>query len=347
MQKKIIALAVAGLASTAVFAQSNVTVYGIADVYGVAANSNGTHIAGVNSGGLSGSRLGFKGTEDLGGGNKALFTLEYGLSMDDNTGVGATTALARQQFVGLSGGMGTVVGGRLQTLVYNHNAAYNPTFGSVVDTLANVAGRANTGFSSNLGTAERLNNAVAYVAPAMGGVTLAAAHTFGTTTDTATASSNVRATEASAKYDGGPLSLGLVYQDVKLANGMTADQASRGTALGVSYDLGPAKLMLDGNRQESASNPDTVKVTTYNAAVVVPVSAKGSVVLSQAKAQNKSDNDWTSKALVYKHSLSARTTVYGGVASAASAGATASLAGATSDTNGDVAAALVGVNHSF
>src|SRR5574343_1812592 len=103
MQKKIIALAVAALASTAAFAQTNVTIYGIADV-GVAGSFGGGQggQANVISGGLSGSRIGFKGVEDLGNGLKALFTLEYSIDMDANTGVGAgTSAGARQQFVGL------------------------------------------------------------------------------------------------------------------------------------------------------------------------------------------------------------------------------------------------------
>ena len=111
MQKKIIALAVAGLASTAAFAQTNVQIYGVADAAVVYTNTNGgptTNAAGVtsangngrdkfaiDSGGLAGSRLGFKGTEDLGNGLKAIFTLEYALSIDQNTGIGAGAARSR------------------------------------------------------------------------------------------------------------------------------------------------------------------------------------------------------------------------------------------------------------
>jgi hypothetical protein len=92
MQKKIIALAVAGLASGAALAQTNVTIYGIADaayVYssgdpgntrGVAGSPgvgiNGTNtFSGIQSGMLSGSRLGFKGEEALGNGLKAVSRL--------------------------------------------------------------------------------------------------------------------------------------------------------------------------------------------------------------------------------------------------------------------------------
>jgi predicted porin len=64
-----------------------------------------TKFSGVQSGLLSGSRLGFKGEEALGNGLKAIFTLEYSLNIDNNTGVGSSSGglFARQQFVGLSG----------------------------------------------------------------------------------------------------------------------------------------------------------------------------------------------------------------------------------------------------
>ncbi|MQM30487.1 MAG: hypothetical protein CRU78_08085, partial [Candidatus Accumulibacter phosphatis] len=127
MQKKIIALAVASLASGAALAQTNVTMYGIADAgyvyssggdlsvrnFGTNNNNNPT-FSGIQSGLLSSSRLGFKGTEALGNGLNAVFTLEYSLNIDNNSGVGNTGSLnARQQFVGLqSDKLGTVALGR-------------------------------------------------------------------------------------------------------------------------------------------------------------------------------------------------------------------------------------------
>jgi len=89
MQKKIIALAVAAVASSAAFAQSNVTVYGVADVYAGGLRGAETKASVIGSGGLSGSRIGFKGVEDLGGGTSALFTIEYAVAMDGNAGLGA------------------------------------------------------------------------------------------------------------------------------------------------------------------------------------------------------------------------------------------------------------------
>ena len=88
MQKKLIALAVAGIASGTAFAQSNVTIYGIADMSYVNysdANANGvgsTHQ--INSGQWKTSRFGLKGSEDLGNDLSAIFQMEFAMKMDVN-----------------------------------------------------------------------------------------------------------------------------------------------------------------------------------------------------------------------------------------------------------------------
>jgi predicted porin len=134
MQKKLIALAVAGL-STAAFAQTNVTIYGVADVSAQGFNTGkGTQQAGAaayNSGSKFGlvsnnSLIGFKGTEDLGNGLKGLFQIETNVNLTGSTnntsanssGVGTGGNLfssARDSFVGLNSKYGTVLGGYLST----------------------------------------------------------------------------------------------------------------------------------------------------------------------------------------------------------------------------------------
>ena len=135
MQKKIIALAVAGL-STAAFAQTNVTIYGVADVSAQGYNmGSGRAIANDTSGrtaqggafGMTNnsSLLGFKGTEDLGNGLKALFQIETNVNITGNTGgvngtantvTGSSTfGGARDTYVGLNSKYGTLLGGYLST----------------------------------------------------------------------------------------------------------------------------------------------------------------------------------------------------------------------------------------
>ena len=117
MQKKIIALAVAGLVSGAAFAQSNVTIYGIADMSYVNysdANADGvssTHQ--INSGQWKTSRFGLKGSEDLGNDLSAIFQMEFAMNMDVNNG--PTTQ--RPSWVGLrSKSLGELSAGNFTTL---------------------------------------------------------------------------------------------------------------------------------------------------------------------------------------------------------------------------------------
>ncbi len=138
MQKKIVALAVAGL-STAAFAQTNVTIYGVADVSGQGISQNNVKGANASANGYNGgnvfalqsnsSLMGFKGTEDLGNGLKALFQAETTINLTGsqhsgagngnsaiamNNGNGVFTAM-RDSFIGLNSKYGTALGGYLST----------------------------------------------------------------------------------------------------------------------------------------------------------------------------------------------------------------------------------------
>jgi len=141
MQKKIVALAVAGL-STAAFAQTNVTIYGVVDVSGQGISQSRVKDGAANEGANAGynggnvfalqsnsSLIGFKGTEDLGNGLKALFQAETALNMTGaatsthNSQPGAVAPAtgnsimggARDSFVGLSSKYGTAQLGYLST----------------------------------------------------------------------------------------------------------------------------------------------------------------------------------------------------------------------------------------
>src|SRR5574343_219704 len=113
MQKKVIALAVAALASSAAFAQTNVTIYGVVDVQQAWVKSSGA-VDGNNQKTVCrldshGNYIGFKGVEDLGNGLKAVFQYETEFYADAGGGLTGN----RDSFVGLTGGFGTVVAGRL------------------------------------------------------------------------------------------------------------------------------------------------------------------------------------------------------------------------------------------
>jgi predicted porin len=129
MNKSVLSLAVlASLAiGTAAHAQSNVQVYGLIDA-GVEdlnhANANQGSVVRVISGGKNTSRWGFRGTEELGGGLKAVFGLEGGILLD--TGNSDGPLFKRQAFVGLDGGFGRIVIGRSFTTTYDFVILFDP-----------------------------------------------------------------------------------------------------------------------------------------------------------------------------------------------------------------------------
>lgn len=344
MQKKIIALALAAMAGSA-FAQSNVTIYGVVDAGVARMSATGLKSQyAVESGMLGGSRIGFKGVEDLGNGLKALFTLEYALAVDDNNGVGAKDAagtfsaadlwsgtVARQQLVGLTGGFGTAVVGRLQTAGYDWACAYNPIAGSALDTV----GKLKAATLLQCGSGGRADNALAYISPSFGGVTVALNHarvteaaayniykkadpTQGYLVDAngnqiGVAKDNT-ANLVSVKYDNGPLSASAIYSRISMAGTSVSDDVSE-YGLGASYDLKVAKLF--GTFQAQKNNASgSGRDKKYSFAVAAPVSAAGTVVASYArnKLNNNSVSSDGSSAynLSYLHALSKRTTAYAG-----------------------------------
>jgi predicted porin len=381
MQKKLIALAVAGLASSAAFAQSNVTVYGVVDVYyGNGAASNQATKNSVNSSGLSGSRIGFKGTEDLGNGLKALFTLEYGIDPTDNQGIGAnstsgtansntTSTTARQQFVGLTGGFGTAVAGRLQTAGYDWSAVSNTFHGSAINPLNTVQGgllakgttSAVAAGNTLLGQSSRANNAVAYISPSFGGFVVAVNHARLSegATNTGTASSDGVANLISGTYTAGPAVASLVYASA--STGTVIGNANATTnghftewGLGGGYDFGVVNLKASYQRQsvDKAYAANNGNDKAYQISALIPVTAAGKVNIGWAKLKKDStaaSDDASSWTLAYLHSLSKRTTVYTGYQSVNNSGAqtlATGLSGAAS-AGGSAHAFVAGVNHSF
>jgi len=137
MKKSLVALA--ALAATSAFAQSSVTVYGIVDQAYQTNNQNSRdnskyqNYRGFGEGAMAGSRVGFRGTEDLGGGLKAMFVIEQGIAISQadgfnyrktgdgiDVGQNSVTGANRQSFVGLeSATAGSIKLGRIYGSTYD------------------------------------------------------------------------------------------------------------------------------------------------------------------------------------------------------------------------------------
>lgn len=128
MNKSALSLAIfSALAIGGAHAQSNVQVYGLIDA-GVEtlnhASATDGNVVKVISGGKNTSRWGFRGTEELGGGLKAVFGLEGGILLDTGNADGAL--FKRQAFVGLDGSLGRIVIGRSFTTTYDFVILFDP-----------------------------------------------------------------------------------------------------------------------------------------------------------------------------------------------------------------------------
>ena len=291
MKKSLIALAVLGAVAGAAQAQSAVTLYGVVDL--VLHKDKGVSAA-LTSGGVSGSRWGVKGSEDLGGGLKANFLLEQGF--DASTGTTAAGVLfGRQAYVGLSGGFGEVKFGNVYTAYDDISGATNPVFDSV---LAPTNVWASTGYVSNP------KNNMYFATPTMGGVSAALSTNLkegGTDQSTA----------FNVQYNGGPVYAGLGYQKDTTAAGDT-----KFTRLNGSYDLGAAKILAGYGNVKAGS----AKTTDLSIGADVPLSS--ALTLSAGYASSKADGAEraTGLGVGVAYSLSKRTTVYGGFLDTKNAG---------------------------
>lgn len=316
MKKSLIALAVMA-ASGATFAQS-VSLYGIADVWlGSVKAGGGSRTTVLESGGVSGSRWGLKGSEDLGGGLKANFLLEQGFAIDTGA-TAAGQAFARQSYVGFSGGFGEVKLGKMWTAYDDISGATNPAFDSALSPQNNVW--YSTGYDANPA------NGIYYASPSMGGISGA----FSYSLDEKTAGRSA-VTALHVKYEGGPLYVGFAYQNQN-PYGPTA--ATKFIRLNGSYDLGAAKVLAGYGKVDYPGS--SANATDWELGADVPMSS--TLTLSGGVAGSKLDGvKKTGYALAAAYSLSKRTTLYGGFHSSS-----------TKNTDaGDLDVLAVGVKHTF
>jgi predicted porin len=289
MQKKIIALAVAGLVSGAAFAQSNVTIYGVADAGFVnaggdrnAALNKRANVSGIESGILAGSRIGFKGEEGLGNGLKAVFTLEYSLGIDSNLGVGATGGInasglaSRQSFVGLNHAkLGTVALGRQYAPGYGASARNDALVSSALASSQEVL-RGAAGSKIAAASAARINNSISYASPNWSGFTVNAIYGFGETGTNAVTTSvgGASATNgngisqgndgffgAGLNYANGPMNIDVVYQT-------TQGRSTSGSIVGIAAVPATGVRLVTASASTQDSVNEWMLAGTYDFKVV-------------------------------------------------------------------------------
>jgi predicted porin len=357
MKKTLISLAILA-ASGSAYAQSSVTIYGIMDA-GIVAERGGKNgnVTKLSAGVANASRIGFRGTEDLGGGLSAVFTLEGGIKGDTGESDVAGSTFNRQSFVGLvSKSAGSLTLGRQYTPWYNAFVQVGDPF------QAGLSGSAKNLFPAG-GINVRNSNSVLYKTPSMNGVTAEVFYAFGEQKESSTG----RQLGASIGYQNGPLNARLAYNtrnnDTVANNVVTGRDNGRNTLLAVNYDFKVAKayFMFGSNKGlNSIAYPNGAAYTATAVApstdsrnwllgATVPVSAAGSLVASWSSSDDRqaANRDADQYAVGYLHSLSKRTTAYLSYGKINNKNGASFTVGNNAESGSGDTAYNIGVRHTF
>lgn len=303
MKRTLVALAALAAAGV-VSAQSSVTLYGRLDASLVNTTTKLNDVkqypatkTGIESSQLSTQFWGMQGTEDLGGGLKAIFKLESNFKIDDGT-QDAEGLFAREANVGLTGGFGAIRLGR----VYH---AYDTFFGAV-----NHTDNTNINVSSDVAKvgldhyAVRARDGVRYDSPNFGGVQVAFTYGFGENKTAAQSAADQYS--LAAWYAAGPITAGVAYQ----LREFQGQPDLKHTVVGGAYDFGMAKLVASYQEARRTGTKDR----DWQLGVKVPMNAF-TFYVGYADSDSKTGptklnaDGW---ALLGTYALSKRTTAYVG-----------------------------------
>lgn len=343
MQKKVIALAVAAVASSGAFAQSNVQIYGSVD-YGytfrhdanrvltdvgngrwIRQNVNGASASNgrIDAGQSAGNRLGFKGVEDLGNGLKAVFVLERGFNLDTGTD---RDGFNRQAYVGLASDYGTIAGGRIYTPYYTLTSTLDPFEGGTVGQYTNVKQDLALGLFDPV----RVNNTIAYISPSWNGFGLVAAYSNNALADDSADKDGQNNTvyTVAANYTLDNAMVGLTYHHIGLGSTNRSIDTTTGRKTGLNdidnvtlggfYDFQTVKvsafwswdkLKLSGITRIGGKS--SVDMNTFMLGATVPFGQHAvKASFNYSKNDSKQYGDAWQLAVGYDYSLSKRTNFY-------------------------------------
>lgn len=339
MQKKLIALAIAGLSSAA-FAQTNVTIYGVADgtfdyikVNNALGNPSNTRVT------SNGSNLGFKGTENLGNGMKAIFQFETEVNFDNNSSLG----LNRDSFVGLTGGFGQLtlgtqtgpsnaLGGRLDVNSGDTIMSNTAVLGKLGGAFAFNLGVKGAQFASGSTFDTRFKNSIAYVSPSFSGLQATAMYVANENkVSTPGSKVNSSAYDLGVNYENGPVFVGATYARISerndsfvvlpLANVFGTNQVDKEFRIGGMYDFGMATVRALYARTKMDIDGFNAKQNVWGIGGTFNVSPNGKLVAQYYKAADLNLSSGTDDktgakfyTIGYEHSLSKRTMLKAGYA---------------------------------
>ncbi len=387
LHRHVAVLATLAMAATAVHAQSSVTLFGVVDTSFTRDGGSIASVSGLGNGNNASSRLGFRGVEDLGGGLKAGFWLEAGVSSDSGAGstntstdnvtassVANSLQFGRRATVSLSGNFGEIRLGRDFTPSYI-NETYGPfgttSVGTDVLLQANLIGQAQF----------RSSNGIHYFTPALGGFYGHVHYAFGEQASTpAVTEDNGNYFGLRLGYKSGPVDVALALGRLDVTRtvpaGLSNDRSV--ASLAGSYDLGSVKLSAEYQRQKidntvnagfgnggTASAGRDTESTGFSLGALVPVGT-GQIKVAYSRIEIENGHGIGTEpraakfAIGYVHNLSKRTALYTSVARlknangtpigatlTAAAGRVAGISGASTAANTSSTGFEAGLRHTF
>lgn len=356
MNKSILAVAVLAAFAGAASAQSSVTLYGRAEA-NVTYSKPGDAINGGNevtrlddggaNSGIGGSRWGMRGTEDLGGGMKAYFVLEAGLTLDDGAG---STGFQRQAYVALgSKTLGDVRLGRQQTISRLINTNYSDASEIGELKIDETVGGGRQLFQT---FGQRQNNVVSYMTPSFGGFQVSAMVGAGE-------GANARYQGVMASYGAGPFKVALGYEAYDQFGARTSE-FNEVINVGANYNFGFATLFAGYQDTTDAGANTGVAIAAagvrdqqaYTVGVMVPVGAlqiRANYTNVDYDLNNGTSADAQKYGLSVRYALSKRTTLYSAITmrDGENPGATALIRDAQRNYTQEREITLLGVAHTF
>jgi len=325
-KKLPLALAIIGLCSTAAAQNpSSITLYGLMDLSIVHTSGNGHSntrmLDGTEYG--PGSRWGLRGSEDLGGGFKAAFTLEAGFMADTGQTAQGGRGFGRQAFIALqSANMGELRLGRQYMFQDEAIYAFNPTLTETVLSPSGPYTIGSTYYMSML-DASRIDNAIHYISPTFGGFNLQAMIAPGEKT-------HDRYQGIKANYANGPMEATIAYEQSKALNHLAGQTSSVNKIWtgGGTWDFGTIKAYAGyqhgknlttgiGTQLETLDFPDLIgsanTLQAWSVGASMPITPQTTLmaIYTHSKFSNDVDDvDVARYGIGAKYALSKRTMLY-------------------------------------
>jgi len=387
MKKTILAAAALGSFSIAAHAQSSVTLYGLLDAGITYANKVATStghdsLVKYGDGVASGSRWGLRGTEDLGGGLKALFVLESGFSTGDGTSGQGGALFGRQAYVGLAKN-------EYGSLTFGRQYSFSTDYLGGSYTMGSQTPAGNYAYHINdldQLTSSRINNAVKFSSASFYGITFGGMYGFSnqagafagsptTTTGGVTTQGSSRAYSFGLNYRMSAFGIGAAYTDIRFPGSATpafstnmanvstgGNKDLRTFGIGANYTFGGATVFgLYTNTRFESTTGATSKLNAYELGgkYAFTPALTGGLGYTYMKLTDAAEGKWHQVDASVDYALSKRTDVYllgiyqhasgsnNGVDVQAQIGSSTSYFGTSGVGSNNQVAVRVGMRHRF